>query len=180
MSKPRTWKTPTVYPVRVLPSAPVLAWVQGLADAHYAGDTEAYDDESTLSLAVNPLCASLGPVRKHIDFLDGDAAGKLVYGWVIRSDGHKVHTEDCPEGLLLQSGDLYCIDPLVPHWTTCPSPDSELIFAVAVTPPDSRTPKKLAQDFRMTIIVASIDQVRADRQARDNEALTFRGVSACD
>jgi hypothetical protein len=169
-----TWTAPSVHSFGILPTAPVLSWVQGMADAHFAGEGEVYDQDSELALPVYPFCASLGAVRPHTDELDGEAVGKLVYGWVLRSDGHRVHTLDCPDGLPLAAGDLYCIDPLVRHWTTCPTPNAQLIFMVSITPPDARTPKKLTSDFRMDAIVACIEAQRAAQ--REVEVATYRGI----
>jgi hypothetical protein len=172
----RIWTPPTVFPVGVYPSWSTRTWAQGLADRHFSGEGEGYDDEATLTLEVEPLCASEGAVRRHIDELEGEAAGKLVYGWVVRSDGHRLHTQDRPEGLPLMEGDLYCIDPLVPHWTSCPTPRSELIFAVAITPPASHPPRKIAKGLRLNVIAAQVEHQRSAQRAAADEAFALRGV----
>lgn len=153
---------PAVTRTRSIPSATVLDFVQATADAAYSSRTA--NDPQQLATAVDPICAIRGPVPRHTDDMQGVAAGMRIYGLVLRSDGHVLHSERLPPaGIELRAGDLYCIDPFDPHWTTAPSEAAELIFAVAICPPERRTPHKLAHDFLWTVIVASINAQRAEQ-----------------
>lgn len=170
------WRNlPQVFKTRVLPPPQPLAWLQSIVDRHIA----VYGEQLPIE-GCDPFCATAGGVRPHIDELEGEAEGKLVYGWIVRSDGHMLHTEDRPEGILLEAGDLYCIHPLVRHWTTAPLLSSQLIFGVQVTPPEARTPRKLAEDYRMTLIVASVEAMRAAQMGEQAERFRFRGIESFD
>lgn len=176
---------PCVIPAQLAPPEGFLEDVQRVADRHYkvlAGEDEdeIFDEDNTLSTSVFPLCAGRGPVTPHIDEMDGEAAGRLVYGWVIKSEGHRLHVEGKtpPEGLELKAGDVYVIEPLVRHWTTAPNWWSELIFAVAVTPPETRTPKKLAEDYFWSVHKALSDHEFAKKKAAADEYASYRGIGS--
>lgn len=141
--------------------APVLAWVQKQADLAYTG----HRDGGAMETMVSEICAKRGAVKRHTDDHPG-TAGMKVKGLVLRSDGHRLHSDTLDaagitEGLLLQAGDVYEIDITDPHWTTCPSPESELIFSPYIMRDDGRSPKKLAHDMSWTLIAASLDATRS-------------------
>jgi hypothetical protein len=142
-------------------SAPVRAWAQDKANAAYAGEREG----GVMETMVTEVCAKRGAVGRHTDDHPG-TAGFKVKGLVIRSDGHRLHSDSLDaagitEGIELQAGDLYEIDVTDAHWTTCPSPESELIFSPYIMADDGRSPKKLAHDISWSLIAASINALRA-------------------
>lgn len=134
---------------------PVLEWAQQLAEQAY---TAPRAKDGQLETANVRVCAAKGPVPPHTDDHPG-TEGRMVVGLVLRSDGHILHTDQCPAGLPLQAGDLYIIDPRDRHSTTCPSDDAQLIFTVYIMELD-RSPKKLAHDFMWELIVASVEAAR--------------------
>lgn len=148
----------------------MLAWAQARADAHYP------NAHGQLALEVGSLCASLGPVERHIDDLDGEAAGKLIYGWVLRSDGHRLHTRDTADGWSLSVGDVYCIHPLVEHWTTCPDEDSELIFDVSIKLPHEDPPEKVAALLKQGLIMSIGEHECARKKAAADERFSYRSI----
>lgn len=138
-----------VYHLGVTLPAPVLVDVQAIADAAPTGPDTALRD----------LCVSRGPVAVHTD---AGEPGMVVVGMVWRSDGHRLFRGlNDTVGEELRAGDFYAIDPHVPHWTDCPDPNGQLIFSPHIQWPDKRTPKKLASDIRMGIIVDTITARRA-------------------
>lgn len=153
-------------------SAPVLAWAQAQADAAYARTRFGEDGLETDAVEV---CAARGPVAPHVD-ADGkegiDLTGMHIIGMVLRSDGHRLHSDNLhaagvTEGLPLSRGDIYEIDVNDRHWTTVEngSRDAEIIFTVNIMRPDGRTPAKMAHDLTWTVVVASIEDMKRGRAA---------------
>lgn len=143
-----------------------MIWVQAKADAAY--ERLRIGNEGLETDAVE-VCASRGAVAPHRDD-DGTDKGMRIFGLVLRSDGHRLHSDGLcetgnDEGLLLSPGDLYEIDPFDRHWTTVPASETQaqLIFTVAIMNPDGRSAKKLAHDFLWNLIAASINEMRAKR-----------------
>lgn len=159
MSAPRTdtraggWTAPSVYHLGILPPAPCMAWVQRLADDVISGAYE--DPDSAIATESHLFAATNRAVPRHVD--TEAAPGQLVFGWVLRNDGHVLRVEGVPFPLALPVGCLYVIDPLVHHWT---EGSGQLIFSPHIMNPDARTPKKLLMDMRMDAIVAGINAER--------------------
>lgn len=140
MAKP----TLGVHRLGITLSAPALQTAVALAERARANKPESADTE------LRDLCASKGPVRIHTDV---GRPGMFVVGMVWRSDGHRLHVGiGDKEGTELRAGDFYMLDPKVPHWTDCPSPDGWLIFSPHITLLDKRSVRKLASDIRLGII----------------------------
>lgn len=148
-------------------SAPVLAWAQAKADDAY-GRTRLGDDG--LETDAVEICAANRAVAPHVD-ADGkpdmDLTGMRIMGMVIRSDGHRLHSDTLdaagvPEGILLSPGDVYEIDVFDRHWTTVPDDavDPQIIFTVNIMRPDGRSHAKLGHDLMWTVLAASIDELR--------------------
>lgn len=156
-----------------------MEWVQRVATLHHEEGGGSEDGE--LSTAWFPICASLGPVAGHIDTFDGEEIGKLIYGLVLKSDGHVLHTRSHPEGMPLSVGDLYSLDPHDWHWTTCPNADSELIFAATFlhhTDPRYGKPNKIAHDLRWEVLAQSIECARQVRRELEIDQAAMRGVGS--
>lgn len=175
---------PCVIPTKTLPTEGLMEMVQRVALKHYADDPEGEltGEEGSLSTHVFPLCAGRGSVTPHVDDLDGEAEGRLVYGWVLKSEGHRLHVEGKtpPEGLLLSAGDVYVIEPLVRHWTVAPHWWSELIFAVAVVPPEERSPEKLAHDYFWTVLKAVNDHEHEQARREAEERAAYHSIESLD
>jgi hypothetical protein len=93
------------------------------------------------------------PVARHQD-LDGALPDMLVRGLVLRSDGHRLHSErldaaGVTEGIALVAGSFYELDPYDFHWTTVPKgpEDPLLVFYVEGDLPDERTPRVIADEM---------------------------------
>lgn len=93
------------------------------------------------------------PVMRHQD-LDGALPDMLVRGLVLRSDGHRLHSErldaaGVTEGIALVAGSFYELDPYDFHWTTVPDgpEDPVLLFYVEGDLPDERTPRDIADEM---------------------------------
>lgn len=153
-------------------TAPVLAWAQAQADAAYARTRMGEDGLETDAVEI---CAANGAVAPHVD-AEGkaglDMTGMRIYGLVIRSDGHRLHTDTLhaagvTEGLPLSPGDVYEIDVFDRHWTTVPegAVEPQIIFTVSIMRPDGRSHAKLGHDFMWTVLAASIDAMKRDRAA---------------
>lgn len=166
---PRIWRDQGIFPVAL------KQFAQSTADRHY----EFMSDEE-LSTEHYPVCASRGAVRPHIDEFGGEELGKRIFGYVVRSDGHRLHTVSLAgESIELHEGDLYSLDPHDRHWTSCPSPDSQLIFVCTFLPLDD--PRfdnafKLVHDLQWETIKASVDAMRMGRKALTENAERYRGV----
>lgn len=155
---------------RSAPSAPVLAWAQSKADEAY-GRVRLGDDG--LETAAIEICAANRAVAPHVD-ADGkpgmDLTGMRIFGMVLRSDGHRLHSDSLDaagvtEGLALSPGDVYEIDVFDRHWTSVPpgAVDPQIIFTVNIMRPDGRTHAKLGHDLMWTVLAASIDEMRGRR-----------------
>ena len=151
------------------PSAPMLAWAQGRADEAYGRLRVGADGLETEAIEI---CASDRAVIPHRD-TEGTAPGMRIYGLVLRSDGHRLHSDllheaGTTDGLELVPGDLYEINPFDRHWTTVPDDavKPQIIFHVVVMHHDGRTPKKMAHDLWWNVLAASIDALRAQRDVR--------------
>lgn len=148
-------------------SPPLKAWAQEKANQAY--ESLRYGD-SGLSTEVEQICAIDRAVPPHIDAEekgDMDLTGMRIYGLVIRSDGHVLHSDALDaagktEGILLQEGDVYEIDVFDRHWTSVPSDleKHELIFTVCIMKPDGRTHKKLGHDFKWTVLAGMVEERR--------------------
>ncbi len=157
---------PRVVKTRHVPTDGMNGWIQAQADAAYRRLRLGSDG---LGTEADCICASDRPVAPHRD-TEGVEPGMLVHGLVLRSDGHRLHSDRLhetgrPEGILLSPGDFYVIEPDDRHWTTVPdgSISPELIFTVCVMHPDGRSAKTLAKDMWWTVLAASIDALRAAR-----------------
>jgi hypothetical protein len=78
----------------------------------------------------------------------------LVRGLVLRSDGHRLHSERLsaagkPEGIQLVKGSFYELDPYDFHWTTVPDgpEDPMLLFYVEGDLPDHRTSQDIVDEM---------------------------------
>jgi hypothetical protein len=169
MAKPFT---PRVTRTKNLLSAPVLAWAQAQADAAYG---EVRLGEDGMETAAVEICAANDAVAPHVD-AEGkegmDLTGMRIFGLVIRSDGHRLHTDalhaaGVTEGLPLAPGDVYEIDVFDRHWTSVPdgAVKPQIIFTVSIMRPDGRSHAKLGHDFMWTVLAASIESMRRDRAA---------------
>lgn len=163
---------PKVTHTRVKLSAPVLAWAQKQADAAYSRTRLGEDGLETDAVEI---CASNRAVAPHVD-ADGkhdlDIEGMHIIGMVIRSDGHRLHSDNMhasgnTEGILLSPGDVYEIDVFDRHWTTVPDDavNPEIIFTVNIMRPDGRNHAKLGHDFMWTVLAASIEAMKRERAA---------------
>lgn len=124
---------------------------QRLADEALAKHND--PEDATAITGLHGLYACQRPVERHLD-IKGAEPGMRVHGLVIRSDGHRLHSQrlsvyGCPEGLPLDTGDFYELDPLDPHWTTTPKADTpaQLIFFVEGDMPDGRSRQETARDL---------------------------------
>lgn len=150
---------PRVHSTKHLPTPGLMAWAQRIADdaygtarlVHHGFETDAFE-----------ICAARGPVRPHTDDHPG-TDGMRIHGLVLRSDGHRLHTDALhaagrKEGLELKAGDLYVMDVADRHWTTVPdgSDGAQLIFSVYIMAEDGRKPKDLAHDIFWSALAASI------------------------
>lgn len=171
MAKPFMPKTITT---KHLPTAGMAAWAQAQADAAYAAYAGPRLGEAALETASDRICAIRGPVPPHRD-TEQVEPGMLVHGLVLRSDGHRLHSDrlheaGVTEGLPLPAGTFYLIDPLDRHWTTVEDGDDgakapQLIFTVNVMHPDGRRPAVLARDMWWSVLAASIEAPLAMRAA---------------
>ena len=134
-----------------LPGVRTLRIAQHLADEGLARHRR--PDEATAITDLHGLYACRTPVERHQD-LDGARPGMHVHGLVIRSDGHRLHSQKlvdagCAEGLLLEAGNFYDLDPYDPHWTTIdgPSENGQLVFYVEGEMPDERTRAEIVGDL---------------------------------
>lgn len=159
---------PRVTRTKHRPSAGILQWAQEQADAAYARIRLGSEGMETQAMEI---CASNVPVAPHRD-TEGTLPGMRIYGLVLRSDGHRLHSDalhaaGVAQGLPLSPGDLYEIDPFDRHWTTVPegSRQCELIFSVHIMHPDGRSHQKLAHDMWWTVLKASIDAMREAKAA---------------
>lgn len=161
--------------VQTLPPM-VKEFVQSAADYHYANGS----DEAELSTDHYPICASRGAVRPHTDDLEMEAIGKRIFGLVVRSDGHHLHSLSLGDNsIALHEGDVYSLDPFDRHWTTCPSGDSELTFVCTfLAPADPRYNDipKIAHDLMWETIKASVDAKREKRDEAENDRVRYRGI----
>jgi hypothetical protein len=161
--------------------------VQRVADKHF----EFFEVGDELSTAHYPICASQGEVRKHTDEFDGEEEGKRIFGYVVRSDGHMLHSHSlcgdnadcrhgaCLSGIELITGDIYGLDPMDPHWTTCRRDDDQLIFlATFLEYGDDRfdLPKKIAHDLKWETIKASVEAERLRQQEIADDKIRYRGI----
>lgn len=163
---------PKVTHTKNLLSAPVLAWAQAQADAAYARTRFGEDGLETEAVEI---CASDRPVAPHADAegKEDQVRGMRIYGLVIRSDGHRLHSDNLHaagviEGLPLAPGDVYEIDVFDRHWTTVPDDAGakpQVIFTVSIMHPDGRNHAKLGHDFMWTVLAASIDAMKRERAA---------------
>ena len=155
---------------RRLPAA-VKAWAQEQATRSY--QSPRFGEQGLETEAIE-VCASRGPVLPHVDAWGKEnlVRGMRIIGLVIRSDGHRLHSDNLEaagvkEGLALREGDIYEIDVFDRHWTTAPGQpiDAEVIFSVHIMHPDGRKPDKLAHDYGWSLIAASIETLKARRTA---------------
>lgn len=173
---------PCVWHLGATLSPDLMAWVQRVAGWHYdSGGCE----ESELSTEYYPICATNDAVRPHIDEFGGEELGKAIFGLVLRSDGHVLHTRSHPGPIPLAKGDLYMLDPHDQHWTLCPK-GGQLIFAAAFiheTDPRYSRPEKLAHDLKWEVLAAHVDylkEVRDDGMPETEmarEEVRYRGIA---
>jgi len=135
------------------PSAETIRIAQRLGDEGLERHTD--QDDETADTYLPGLYACRRAVERHQD-LEGAKPGMHVYGLVIRSDGHRLHSDrldaaGCPEGLPLKAGDFYDLDPYDPHWTTIPAgvAAADLIFYVEGEMPDDRSLGEVAETMAM-------------------------------
>lgn len=133
------------------PDEHMIRVAQRLADEALARHDDPCDGTATTNL--HGLYACERAVERHQD-LQGAEPGMRVHGLVVRSDGHRLHSQRLTasghsEGLLLEAGDFYEIDPYDPHWTTLERPGGpdQLIFFVEGDMPDDRSRQEVAQDL---------------------------------
>lgn len=174
---------PRIIPKQELPTPEIMALVQRVADRHYE---EGPGEDSELSTERYPICASLGPVTAHTDEFEGQSIGKLIYGLVLRSDGHLLHTDSMGgHGFPISTGDVYELHPFDRHWTTTPDPEGQLIFAAAFIGPDDsrfRRLERIAHDLRWETLKAMIefesDMEKAAKLDKAMERERLRGIAS--
>lgn len=154
-----------VHPLGIRPPVSLMPWIKRVADDHIAQEAG-----EQLITGVGSLCATIGPVSRHTD--DDVPAGKWIFGLVIRSDGHRLHSDALPVGLPLNQGDLYVLDPAVPHWTTCPDADDVLVFTVTMREPGEGTLREIAADLVLDLALVRTREV----DALCAEAESYRGI----
>lgn len=128
-------RLPSVLSGQPLPSDEMMTMIDRVVADHFSEEGNFHGEESELSTNCYPICACRGGVPAHVDVMGGHERGKLIYGLVLRSEGHVLRTdamvyEGLP-GILLKPGDLYELHPLDRHWTRTDQPDGELVFAAA-------------------------------------------------
>jgi len=135
------------------PSPETLRIAQRLGEEGLARHTKPEVDTAKTDLHGLYVCQRA--VERHQD-LEGAEHGMHVYGLVIRSDGHRLHSQrlddaGVPEGLPLRAGDFYDIDPYDPHWTTIPDGVAEamLLFYVEGEMPDEQPLDEVADFMAM-------------------------------
>lgn len=163
---------PKVTRTKHAPSSAMLAWAQDKADAAYL---RLRMGEEGLETEAVEICAANQAVGRHTDAEGKDPAmlaGMRIYGLVLRSDGHRLHSDalhaaGVTEGLPLSTGDLYEIDVFDAHWTTVPamSENPQIVFTVNIMRPDKRSHLQLAHDMWWTVLAASIEGIRQSRAA---------------
>jgi len=142
---------PIVHDFGLVLDEALLRDAQALADEALSLDFD--EDIDTYPTKVHGLYVCPMPVRRHQD-LEGAERGMLVRGLVLRSDGHRLHSQrlnaaGIGEGILLKAGDFYELDPYDFHWTSVPEgPEHpQLLFHVEGDLPDRRTPQYIAEQM---------------------------------
>lgn len=171
LTPPRVWKD-----VRLLP--PELAkWCQDAADWHYEHGGAA--DEAELSTDHYPICASPDDVNPHTDEFGGAEIGKMVFGLVVRSDNHVLHSdllEAQGRSIPLNAGDVYTLHPHDRHWT---KGEGQIIFLATfllASDPRFNKPSKIAHDLQWECLKGKIDAERAIQTAMVQERYRYRGI----
>lgn len=86
------------------------------------------DDDEGVGVS-GSLCAMRGRVRMHVD---DEYAGHLFVGVILLAEGeHRLVVDGQEEASLLSTGDVYVLDPLIRHGTSCQDPDALLMFVVS-------------------------------------------------
>jgi hypothetical protein len=159
---------PRVHTTKHVPTPGLMAWAQAIADAAFGTGLLSQHGFETDAFEI---CAAKGPVKPHTDDHPG-TDGMRIHGLVLRSDGHRLHTDalhaaGVVEGIELKAGDLYVMDVTDRHWTTVPEGayDAQLIFSVYIMAEDGRKPKALAHDIFWSALAASIQANTRTRTA---------------
>lgn len=142
---------PIVHDLGIVFDDALLRHAEALGELATAVDFDPIVD--TYPTRVHGLYACPMPVSRHQD-LDGAKPGMLVRGLVLRSDGHRLHSERLsaagrPEGIPLVKGSFYELDPYDFHWTTVPDgpEDPMLLFYVEGDLPDHRTSRDIVDEM---------------------------------
>lgn len=129
----------------------------------------------TYPTSVHGLYACPMPVSRHQD-LSGAEPGMLVRGLVLRSDGHRLHSDRLtaagrPEGIPLEKGSFYELDPYDFHWTTVPDGPKNpmLLFYIEGDLPDRRTSRDIVEGM-----LAHLDVEVPSMSGRSKSSATSR------
>lgn len=168
-------RPPIVIRGQPLPGIDILRMVDRVVEHHFDEDGNFHGEEGELSTDCYPICACEGPVPAHVDNMEGHHLGKLIYGLVLRSEGHVLRTVSQIDaglnGILLQPGDLYELHPLDRHWTHTDTPGGKLVFAAAfISQDDDRFGQleKIAHDLRWEVMAQAMEWcARKDREVLD-------------
>ena len=156
-----------------LPAPEIMKIVQKIAKRHFEEGT---GEDGELSSECFPICASPGAVMAHVDTFGGEENGKLIYGLVLKSEGHVLHTDAMKAagitlGFPLHPGTIYELHPYDRHWTETTTPGGELIFAASFIPAhDVRFGDlpKMAHDLRWEVMARTVEwKSREDRRAAE-------------
>lgn len=164
-----TGPMPVVTKMVLLPDAVTMASAQLLSDRAHAlyQRTNEYVESATTGTSVQGLYVCHRAVERHQD-LDGARPGMVVQGLVLRSDGHRLHTarleeSGVPEGILLEAGDFYEIDPYDEHWTTVPKDGGkhQLIFYIDGCEPNGDPVETSASEMMCALTEDLVDAMIA-------------------